>query len=442
MSDVAAHASYGEVLRGNRNFRRLWAGTVVSLFGDWFNTIALFAMVRDLTGSPLAVGLVDALKLSGYAAATIPGGILADRLDRRTLMIAADLLRAVLVCGFMLVHTASDVPLLYVLIVAQIALGAVFDPAYRALLPNIVSTRELMPANTLLSATWSTILAVGASIGGLVSSKLGYDAVFIINAGSYVFSALSIFGIRMPAVEAPASVAATVGGDGARRRRLRPTYLALVAYGDLRDGVRYLFGHRNVLRLACAKTAWALGGAALVYFLTQLGPRLEPTDAAFGIGILYSARGLGTGIGPFAARRWFQDMRRWAVIGGLAVSVSGVAYLVLGVVPWSYSMVVWIIIAHAASGANWVLSTVLLQALVPDRLRGRVFAAELLMLAIVEALVILAAAALLDGGALDLRTGIIVFAALQIVAGLAYAWWIRRDVDFATTVAEGSTSDR
>lgn len=430
---ASEHAGYGEVLRENANFRRLWAGTVVSLFGDWFNTIALFAMVRDLTGSPLAVGMVDALKLSGYAAATIPGGILADRLDRRTLMIAADLLRAVLVCGFLLVRTPSDVPLLYVLIVAQIALGAVFDPAYRALLPNLVSARELMPANTLLSATWSTILAVGASVGGLVSSELGYDAVFLINAGSYLFSAACIFAIRVPpspplsppVAAAPAS--ADGNGNGARKR-LRPTYLMVVAYGDLRDGLRYLLGNGRVLRLAMAKTAWAFGGAALVYFLTQLGPRLEPADAALGIGILYSARGLGTGVGPFMARRWFADQRRWAVIGGLAVAVSGAAYLVLGVLPWSYVVAIaLIVVAHAASGANWVLSTVLLQGIVPDRLRGRVFAAELLVLAAVEAVIVLVAAALLDAEVFDLRAGIILFAALQIVSGVAYAAWVRKD---------------
>lgn len=425
MSELPTPATYGEVLRGNVDFRRLWLGTVVSMFGDWFNTIALFAMVRDLTGSPLAVGLVDALKLTGYAAASIPGGILADRLDRRMLMIAADLLRAVLVLGFFLVRTPADVPLLYALIVAQIALGAVFDPAYRALLPNIVAPRELMAANTLLSATWSTILAIGAALGGLASSQLGYEAVFAINAASYLYSAWCIS--RIADVRAPRAADGVPDAAAPRRRRPRPTELAVIAYGDLRDGVRYLLAHRDVLRLACAKTAWAVGGAGLVYFLTQLGPQLEPVDPALGIGILYSARGLGTGIGPFLARRWFQDMRRWAIVSALAVAVSGLGYLALGATPWSYYGVWFIVAAHAASGANWVLSTVLLQSLVPDRLRGRVFAAELLLLAVVEAAVILAAAAVLEARALDLRAAILAFAGLQVAAGLAYAVWIRRD---------------
>jgi len=420
-------AGYAEVLRHNPRFRWLWIGTVVSLFGDWFNTIALFAMVGELTGSPLAVGLVEALKLGGYAAATIPGGILADRLDRRALMIAADVLRAILVLGFILVDDPGDVPLLYVLIVLQIGLGAVFDPAYRALLPNIVSQRELAPANTIMAATWSTILAIGASIGGLVSVELGYDAVFVITALSYVVSAACIIAIRMPARD-PGPAAPTLTGA---RLRLSPTHLARVAYADMKDGLRYLLTHGRVLRLACAKTAWALGGAALVYFLTQLGPRLEPSDAALGIGILYSARGLGTGIGPFAARRVFRDMRGWARVSGLCVAASGVGYLVVGLVGWhpgDYALVVVLVmLAHAFSGANWVLSTILLQTLVPDHVRGRVFAAELLMLTAIEAVVILGAAGLLDGGALDLRTSFFVFAGVQIASGLAYMLWVRKD---------------
>lgn len=419
-----ADAGYAEVLRDNPRFRLLWIGTVVSLFGDWFNTIALFAMVGELTGSPLAVGLVEALKLAGYAAATVPGGILADRVDRRLLMIAADVLRAVLVLGFILVDDPGDVPLLYVLIVLQIGLGAVFDPAYRALLPNIVTQRELAPANTIMSATWSTILAIGASIGGLASVELGYDAVFVINALSYVVSGVCILAIRMP-------VRPVAAPDSGRRVRLNPTHLARVAYADMKDGLRYLLSHGQVLRLAFAKTAWAMGGAALVYLLTQLGPRLEPGDAALGIGILYSARGLGTGIGPFAARRVFTDVTRWARVSGLCVAASGLGYLVVGLVSWragDYMLVVlFVMLAHAASGANWVLSTILLQTLVPDHVRGRVFAAELMLLTAVEAVIILGAAALLDAGTLDLKESFLVWAAIQLAAGLAYTGWVRRD---------------
>lgn len=418
-------AGYGEVIR-NRNFRLLWFASSISLLGDWFNTITLYALVTKLTGSPLAVGLVEFLKLGGYAAASIPGGILADRFDRRRLMIATDLLRAAIVPFYVLIDSAAEVPFLYLLILAQIGLGAVFDPAYRALLPNLVTTRELVTANAILSATWSTILAIGASVGGLVGVWLGSDAVFVINTFTYLVSASFLFAMRLgvqPAIRPGREVSSA-----------RPSIFA-TAWADLREGLVYLFSHREVLRLSLAKTAWALGGSALVYFLTQLGPKLTPEDAALGIGILYSARGLGTGIGPILARQ-IRDRRVWMLVTGLAITASGVFYLGVGGLGVTFWVLVPIVIAHAASGANWVLSTVMLQERVPDHMRGRVFAAELMVLTAVEAVVVLAAAAMLETGAVTLTVAFVLFSVVQIASGLGYLRWTRRDL--AAVVAQES----
>ena len=429
---MTAAVGYRELIGRNRSFRLLWLGTLVSLFGDWFNTITLYALVTKLTGSPLAVGLVEFLKLGGFAAASIPGGILADRVDRRRLMIACDLLRAAIVPCYLLITSADDVPLLYVLIVLQIGLGAVFDPAYRAILPNLVSADELLTANTILAATWSTILAVGASLGGLLTVVLGSDAVFLINSVTYLGSAACLLALRERALPLPSSADGAIPTTTSPRghatmtlARLRPTRLLAIAYADLRDGLRYLRQHRDVFRLALAKTAWALGGSALVYFLTQLGPKLEPDDVALGIGILYSARGLGTGIGPLLARRYI-PRSAWLSVTGLMVAASGLVYATLGLLPLTFFIVVPIVIAHSASGANWVLSTVLLQERVPDHMRGRVFSAELMVLTGVEAVVILGAAALLEANVMTLATGIIAFASLQFVSGLAYTRWLTR----------------
>jgi len=416
-------ATYGEVIR-NRNFRLLWFASSISLLGDWFNTITLYALVTKLTGSPLAVGLVEFLKLGGYAAASIPGGILADRFDRRRLMILTDVLRAAIVPCYLLIDSPEHVPFLYILILAQIGLGAVFDPAYRAILPNLVTTRELVTANALLSATWSTILAVGASVGGLIGAWLGSDSVFVIDAFTYVVSASCLLMMRV-ALRPPA--------DPETRLPSRRSIAAL-AWADLREGLGYLFSHREVLRLSMAKTAWALGGSALVYFLTQLGPRLSPEDPALGIGILYSARGLGTGIGPLLARQ-IHDRRIWMFVTGLAITTSGLFYLGVAGLGETYWVLVPIVIAHAASGANWVLSTVMLQERVPDRMRGRVFSAELMVLTAVEAVVVLAAAALLESGAVTLMLAFVLFSVLQIGSGFTYLRWTRRDL--ATVVPDG-----
>ncbi len=441
--DALRPVGYGALIRGNRNFRLLWLGTIISLFGDWFNTIALYGLVTVLTGSPLAVGLVETLKLAGYAVASIPAGPLADRLDRRKLMVATDLLRAAIVPCFLLVDGASDLPLLYGLIIAQIALGAVFDPAFRALTPNLVSPAELLPANTLLSATWSALLALGASLGGLAAAGLGLEAVFLIDAATYLVSAACIAAIRLP----PKDVGAGAAEPGAKpdegaaepgaepddrpaprppRGRQIPLSAAFrVAFQDLAEGLAFLRAHPAVFRLSLAKTAWVIGGGGLVYLLTQLGPQLTPADPALGIGLLYAARGLGTGLGPLIARRLFPRPEAWATLSGLAVAASGLAYILAGTLSASFFVIVPLVLAHAASGTNWVFSTVALQARVPDHVRGRILAVELMILTAVEAVFVLGTAAILEATPVPVATAILACAALQVTAGLAYAAWVR-----------------
>ncbi|TNF27617.1 MAG: MFS transporter [Deltaproteobacteria bacterium] len=400
-------AGYRELLRDNHAVRWLWLGSAVSLFGDWFDTMAIYALVERLTGSPLALGLVFAIKLLGYAAFGLPGGLLADRVDRKRLMIVADVARAVIVLGFIFVESAEDLPLLYVLMTLQVGFGATFDPAHRASLPNITTPRELLTANALLAATWSALLAIGAALGGLATAGLGTDAVFALDAGTYLFSAYAIRRVAIPFTPPPAVHA----------------NLAVAAARELRAGWRYLLHHRDLARIALAKTSWAVGGAALVYFLTQAGPRLTPEDAALGIGLLFSARGVGTGIGPIIARRWFTDVRAWPRILGWCVVASGVAYGLVGVMGWDFAIFVPIVVAHAGSGANWVLSTQILQEHVEDGFRGRVFGAEMVVLMAVEAAITLLAAALLEAGVFDLRDGFLLFAGIQLLCGVA--WVVR-----------------
>jgi hypothetical protein len=165
-----------------------------------------------------------------------------------------------------------------------------------------------------------------------------------------------------------------------------------------------------------------------VYFLTQLGPRITPADPALGIGVLYSLRGLGTGIGPILARRYLHR-RTWLAMIGVLIALSGLLYVTVGLLPATFVVVIPIMLAHSCSGANWVLSTVLLQELVPDRVRGRVFAAELMVLMGAEALVVIGAAALLESRLVDLPSAIVIFALVQVLTGIAYTLWLRRPSD-------------
>ncbi len=282
-------------------------------------------------------------------------------------MIAADLARAVVVLGFLAIDDAAELPWLYALIALQMAIGAVFVPARSASLPNITSPRELLTANALSAATWSVLLAVGAALGGFATEGLGTDTVFVLDSTSYVVSALFISGIRIPP---------TRGEQG-------PVRLA-AAFREIADGWRQLTRRPEVGRIALVKPVWALGGGALVYALTLVGESWRPEAPAVGIGLLYAARGLGTGIGPIAARAGVPE-RGWPAMFGFGLAVTGLAYLGVGGLAWGVWLPLLVVLAHTPSGANWVASTVLLQKRTPDRYRGRVFATEWLLITLVDA---------------------------------------------------------
>ena len=407
--EVEEQAGYGALVTGNRNFRRLWGGTVISLLGDWFNTIALYVLVTELTGSPFALGAVFLTKMLPWAVAAPLAGVLVDRYNRRRLMIGMDLLRAGVVLGFLLVDQPSDVPWLYVLLTVQVVAGAVFNPAKSAALPNITTPPELLTANALMSATWSTMLAVGAALGGFAVEVLGLDAVFWIDSATYLVSALFIFGTTIPQDTEPAD-----------------TSLLRSATREIVDGWKHLRTHPRIGRIAFAKATWSLGGGALVYMLALLGDRVAPTAMAVGIGVLYMARGIGTGIGPIVVRALFQDRRQWPAVIGSAIALCGACYLGVGVVTWGPDLATiallcgLVVVGHAASGGSWVLSTVILQKRTADRYRGRVFSTDWLLVMTAESLSILVASTVLEAGWLNLEGAVLTFAGLQVMCGLAW----------------------
>lgn len=407
--DVEEPAGYRALVTQNRNFRRLWIGTIISLLGDWFNTIALYTLVSTLTGSPLAMGAIFLTKMLPWALVSPVAGVVVDRYNRRRLMIGADLLRAVVVLGFLLVDEPSEVPLLYVLLTAQVVTGAVFQPAKSASLPNITTPRELLTANALMSATWSTMLAVGAALGGVAAAVLGAEAVFWIDSATYLVSALFIFGTTIPQN--------TEAGEAGLLRS---------AAREIADGWQHVRTHPRIGRMSLAKASWALGGGALVYMLTLLGDRVAPGALAAGIGVLFMARGIGTGIGPVIVRWLFQDRHIWPTVMGACVAFCGACYLTVGLLPWSdrlgavVLLCAFIVAGHAASGGNWVLSTVTLQKRTDDRFRGRVFSTDWLFVMLAESTSIFTASLLLETGWVDLKTAFLAFAGLQIACGLLW----------------------
>src|SRR5436189_6219546 len=189
---------YWRLLRPTRDFRLPYAGTLVSLGGDWFLTVALLDLVLSLTGSATLASLMLLCQTLPIFFFTPIAGHIVDKVDRRKLMIAVDLVRTVACLLPLLTRTPATLPFAYLGVILISIGSAYFEPASQAALPNIVTPEELGPANVLMGSTWGTMLAVGAAIGGVVTMRFGRDVSFVVDAISFLVSAgiLSMMRVR------------------------------------------------------------------------------------------------------------------------------------------------------------------------------------------------------------------------------------------------------
>lgn len=366
---------YLTLLRTNRNFRRLWYGQTISQLGDWFDKIALFTLTLSLTGSGQAVGLLLLVEFLPATLISPLAGVLLDRLPRKLVMIASDIGRAALVLLLLFVRQPEDIWLLYTAVAAKVALAAFFEPARSAILPRVCSREELPTANAISSATWSAMLAIGASLGGIVVGTLGVTAAFVLDAASFLLSALVIATIR---VHEPGVPPATTAAATSR----------VTLWSELREGFGYLLTQPALLWIALCKAIWSLGGGILL-LLTLFGREVFPLgrDGAISIGILYAMRGIGAGIGPFLALRIGgaqpEFLRRAIPLG---FWITGLGYLGLSIAPNLPVAALLVLVAHIGGSTQWVFSTALIQQQVPDRLLGRVFSTEYAAMTLATAL--------------------------------------------------------
>ena len=377
------HIRYLRLLRTNLDFRRIWLAQLVSEIGDWFYSLAIYDLLLGLTHSGKAVSYAIIIQTLPWFFMTPLAGHLVDRFSRRRLMILADAVRGFVVLGLLLVHTRSDIWLVYVLLALEVIFSSVFEPARNAIVPNLASQEEILPANALSSATWSFALFSGAALGGAVTALLGRQVTFVVNSVSFFASAWLIQGIRVrePHLQALAAgekrrtieaVAAANGeSDGGLGRRERA--------GSLREGGQYLGHNPHVVALILAKTALGVLSGTLL-LLVIFGERVFPVagHGALAVGLLYSARGVGAGIGPLLGDRFTRGLpeRMWKSIG-VGFFLVAAAYLALSRAPNLALAALAVMCGHAGGSNVWVMSTSLLQLNVPDRFRGRVFAVDL-----------------------------------------------------------------
>jgi len=392
---------YLGLLRNNKAFRRLWYGQVVSQLGDWFDSIALFALLLRLTGSGQAIG---ALMVAQFLPAAIAGpwaGVIIDRLPRKLVMVVSNLGSAALVLLFLLVRDQSQIWIIYVVAILKMTLVAFFDPARTAITPNVTTREELIAANAISGATWSAMLAIGAALGGLVAGTLGTDAAFIIDAASFVLAAVCIWSV--PVHETHMSERQPAG-----------------RFQELREGLSFVFSQRDIALYTLTKALWSLGGGVLL-LLTLFGRQIFPlgVDGALSIGLLYAARGVGAGIGPLLARRFGGDGERFLRRAiGPSILLTGIGYTLVSSAPSLLLALIGVMIAHIGGSTQWVFSTALLQINVPNRLQGRVFAVEGALLTLATAFSSYSTGVAADAGWTP-RTLALLLSAVFVLPGLA-----------------------
>ncbi len=402
---------YGPLIRENSNFRYMWFGQIVSLLGDWFNLIASAALIATLSESGLAIGGLFVVRMLAPFLISPIAGVIADRYNRKHILIVTDIGRAVTVFGFLFIREPGQLWLLYVLTAIQLAISGFFFPTRNAILPDIVSPGELGAANALGSATWSVMLALGAALGGLVSGIWGIYPAFAIDALTFLVSAVFIAQIKYQPVS-------ELGASDKTIRAALHQYI---------DGLRYLKHHIDILFIALHKAANALvvaGGFQVVQVAISEQVFVIGEGGGISLGLMFGVVGVGTGIGPILARRFTGDRDRalrLAIIVGYFVNTVGL--LMMAPLTNFGVLLVGALLRGVGGGIIWVFSTQLLLQLVPNQIRGRIFATEFAMFSLLAAV-----GAGVTGGVMDISLGIsgviLWMAGLTLIPGMLWIGWV------------------
>jgi MFS family permease len=405
---------YISLVRRNVNYRNLWLARVVSNLGDWFNLLASAALITQLTGAGTAISYLFLARLLPIFVMSPLAGVFADRYERRAIMIATDILRAITVLCFLFIRRPEQIWLLYALTVLQFVLSSLYTPAHSALLSNIVEPKDLVTANALDGFTWSTMLAFGALLGGIAAALFGLTTAFVLDAVTFIVAAWFVgrIAVSKRAAQITTGEEASQGG-----------FFQFIA------GLGYLRARPFVLGLALAKAGGALAWGAVNVMEIPLAQDIFPINGngTLTLGLLYAATGLGTGLGPLIVRRWVGSQHRtqlWAILGGLVALSLGI--LGLGFA----SSLGWVLGASflraLGSGTIWVFSAAILQAVVDDEYRGRVFAFEFAALTLAQSISTLWAGVALDQLQLSVQDVLRWTALISLAACLVWTWFQTR----------------
>jgi MFS family permease len=349
------------LLRQNRNYRYTWIGQVVSEIGDHFNNIAVFSLAMETTGSGL---VVSGVMLSRAIPAVMAGplaGVVLDRSDRKRIMIASDLIRAVVALGFVLTIHHRQASILYMLSALLMFASPFFTSGRSSILPTIASKEELHTANSLTQTTQWITLTIGTMAAGLSAAHLGFAWAFVLNSLSFLVSAACISQLHVEGSFRPKR------SDLTEDRVVRPWH-------EYREGLRYMKSSPLILGIALVGVGWATGGGAAQILFTLFGEQVFKRGPA-GIGIVWSFAGVGLliggGIGHYVGKRISFANYKWTI--SICYVIHGGAYVCFSQMRQFWAALFFIALSRAGVAVSSVLNMSQLLRHVPDEFRGRVF---------------------------------------------------------------------
>jgi MFS family permease len=351
------------LLRTNRNYRYAWTGQVVSEIGDYFNSIAVFDLALAVTHSGVVVAGVFLARAIPAMFAGPVAGVLLDRMDRKRIMIASDLARAVIAAGFVLTVRWPYPWLLYVLSGLLMFASPFFTSGRSSILPAIASREELHTVNSVTQTTQWCTLVIGAVTAGYSAKLFGHQWAFVINSFSFLFSAWAISKLRAPKGTFRAERAALTEAQVAR------------PWHEYVEGLRYMRRTPLILGIGVISIGWASGGGAAQVLFSLFGERVFNRGPA-GIGEIWGCAGIGLVMGGmvghwFGKRASFPAYKRAIAIAYL---IHGGAYVLFSQAQPYWLALVYIALSRAAVAVSSVLNMSQLLRHVPDEYRGRVFA--------------------------------------------------------------------
>jgi len=387
-------ASYSEILKSNRDFRRLWIGQLISELGTWFSFIAELGLVRYYSGAPLSTVALLSARLLPFLVFAPFAGVLVDRFSRKKILISSDFLRALVALGYLAVRSPGHLWIVYVCGAAMSSFSVFFEGAKNAALPNLVTPREVLTANVMMYSTRFLQFALGSALGGVTAARFGYDAAFLVNSASFLASGALIWlipGARMskaagrsPAVQAQvvspvavldAEVPDIEEADGHKNLR---SFLT-----DFLDGMAYIRANSFVRGLILVNIGWATGGGMINLLYDRIGGHIfirGPGDHGdWSVATLYTAGGIGLFVGMLLARRagmWITEEKRAGRFVGWSLLLYGLLFAAAGVMPTLYSMAILLAASRVVIGMDFGVQETFMMRVLPDTIRGRVFTTD------------------------------------------------------------------